>query len=80
MTTHRMIATTAPTTAQLDTVRTLLTGALARVVFAGASLDAVHAEITDALFGRPTRESTARMVAHALRCAGCGAEVADVSK
>ena len=77
--THRMIATTAPTDAQVDTVTKLLCGALYAVVSQGASLDAVHAEVRDALAGKPSRESTARMVAHAVRVVGCGAEVVEVS-
>lgn len=77
--THRMIATTAPTDAQVALVFNLLCGALASVVARGAAFDAVHAEVRDALAGLPSRESTARMVAHAVRVVGCGAEVVAVS-
>ena len=43
MKTHRMIATTNPTDAQVALVFNLLCGALASVVARGASFDAVHA-------------------------------------
>ncbi len=76
--THRMIATTEPTATQVETVNTLLIGAIASVVARGASFDAVYREIGEALAGRPCRESTARMVAHALKCVGCGSRVVSV--
>jgi hypothetical protein len=78
MKTHRMIVTTNPTDAQVELVFKLLCGALAAVVSQGASFDAVHAEVRDALAGKPSRESTARMVAHAVRVVGGGAVVEQV--
>ena len=74
--THRMIATTAPTTAQVDLVNNLLLGAFARVrMESPEKADAACREIGEALAGRPCRESSARMVAHALTVVGCGSEV-----
>jgi hypothetical protein len=75
MNTHRMIATIEPSVSQVDSVNTLLLGALASVVGQGAKLESVSREIGEALAGRPCRESTARMVARALVVCGCGARV-----
>ena len=74
--THRMIAATAPTAAQVDLVNNLLLGAFARVrMESPEKAEVARREIGEAVAGRPCRESTARMVAHALTVVGCGADV-----
>ena len=77
MTTFRMIATSAPTAAQAATVDKLLLGAVASLVAQTPEdrrrevFDLAHAELVDALAGRPVRESAARMVAKAVELVGC---------
>ena len=83
--THRAIATSAPTAAQVDTFHKLMTGAIASIVAQfpeerRAQMFALaHAEIARGVAGKPVPESTARMVAHGFRTVGVGAVVEEVS-
>lgn len=86
MGTHRVVATSRPSNEQVELVTALLTGALAvlarEATRKGATEKDVraliadeHAAITEALYGQPTTESRARMVARAVEVVGCRVEV-----